>query len=215
VSPTASKAQASTDERDVRTLRADARRNRRSVLEAARRRFASEGLEAQIDDIAHDAKVGVGTVYRHFPTKEELLEALADLHFTALADLAKAALEDPDPDRAFRTFIRDCAALVAADRALAEALGQLPGVCGRAAARSELNLLTAEVVERAQAAGALRRDIVAGDVAALMCGVGTTTQPGPEKPWMAWERYVEILLAGLMVTDAPPLPGPVPSLPGN
>jgi AcrR family transcriptional regulator len=79
-----------------RTQRADARRNRERVLSAARAQFAANGLEAQIDDIARAADVGVGTVYRHFPTKEALLEALAADRFIRLAEWAREALEAPD-----------------------------------------------------------------------------------------------------------------------
>jgi AcrR family transcriptional regulator len=155
----------------------------------------------------------VGTVYRHFPTKEDLLEALADLHFTSLADAARAALDRPDPAEAFRWFMQRSAEIVAADRALGEALGQAPGVCARAAQRAGLDDPIDALIARAQDAGVLRREIVTADIAALMCGLGSATQPAPGKPWMVWERYVEILLAGLAATDAPPLPGPAPSLP--
>jgi AcrR family transcriptional regulator len=193
--------------------RADAQRNHRKVVEAARLLFAERGLEAGMEDIARAAGVGVGTVYRHFPTKEDLLEALADLHFTRLAEAARTALERPEPGDAFKWFMRRAAEIVAADRALGEALGQAPGVCARAAQRAALNEPIDELIARAQDAGALRREIVTPDIAALMCGLGSATQQAPDKPWMAWERYVEIVLAGLSVTDGPPLPGPVPSLP--
>ena len=71
---------------EPRGQRADARRNREKVLAAARRQFADHGLDAQIDEIARDAGVGVGTVYRHFPNKEDLLQALADDRFEGLAE---------------------------------------------------------------------------------------------------------------------------------
>src|SRR5256714_3971985 len=80
-----------------RAQRADARRNRKRVLEAARRCMARKGLDAQIEEIARAAGVGVGTVYRHFPTKEHLVEALAMARFERLAELAREALATEDP----------------------------------------------------------------------------------------------------------------------
>jgi AcrR family transcriptional regulator len=88
-----------------RPLRADARRNRERVLDAARDCFARHGLDAQMDDIARAAKVGVGTVYRHFPTKEALAEAIAADHFDHLAASAREALENPDPWEGFSAFL--------------------------------------------------------------------------------------------------------------
>ena len=80
----------------ARPQRADARRNRAAVIESARKQFAAHGLDAQIDEIARGAGVGVGTVYRHFPTKESLLEALAQARFERLAEEGRRALEAED-----------------------------------------------------------------------------------------------------------------------
>ena len=84
----------------ARPLRADARRNRERILKAARAVFADQGIEAQIDDVAKRAKVGVGTVYRHFPTKEALLDAIVREHFEAIARMARGALAAEDGGRA-------------------------------------------------------------------------------------------------------------------
>ena len=85
--------------------RADARRNRAKVLVSAQKLFAEQGLDAQIDEIARDAGVGVGTVYRHFPTKEDLLQALADERFVGLAQAADAALEAGEIEDGFVEFM--------------------------------------------------------------------------------------------------------------
>ncbi len=79
-----------------RALRADARRNREAVIEAAKKLFADQGLDAQIPDVARAAKVGVGTVYRHFPAKDDLIAALAEERFRRLAERAREALAEPD-----------------------------------------------------------------------------------------------------------------------
>ena len=86
-----------TDETAVRQLRADARRNRERILGAAKDVFAEQGADAQMDDVARKAGVGVGTVYRHFPTKEALLEALALEAFEHITTVAKEAVHDPNP----------------------------------------------------------------------------------------------------------------------
>ena len=184
-------------EREPRGQRADARRNRRNVLDAARARFAAEGLDAQIDEIARDASVGVGTVYRHFPTKEDLLQALADDRFEGLAEAARQGLEDPDPWSGFSRFMRYSAQVMAEDRGLSEAMDQRPGTCREAAQSAGLPELTAKLVGRAKRSGALRRDITPDDIPSLVCGLGRAVSAAPEGRSLSWERYLEIMLAGL------------------
>jgi AcrR family transcriptional regulator len=182
----------------VRTQRADARRNHAKVLEAARKRFAEHGLDAQIDEIAHDAGVGVGTVYRHFPTKEDLLQALADARFEGLAEAAQAALEVEDPGEAFTEFMTYSARVMAEDRALSEAMDQLPGLCSASAEKVRLLELNRELIERAKASGSIRADFTAEDVPSIMRGLARATasqESGP--PAMSWRRYLEIILSGL------------------
>jgi AcrR family transcriptional regulator len=181
----------------VRTQRADARRNRARVLESARKLFTEQGLDAQIDDIARGAGVGVGTVYRHFPTKEDLLRALADERFAGLAAAAQASLEVEDPWQAFVEFMTYSARVMAEDRALSEAMDQLPGLCRSAAEQVDMLGLTGQVVARAQASGDLRADLVAEDVPAMVCGLGRAVRSEVERPTMSWERFLEIMLAGL------------------
>jgi len=184
-------------------LRADARRNRESILAAARGQFADHGLDVHMEQIARGAGVGVGTVYRHFPAKEDLLQALADERFARFAEYARSALEDPDPWRAFCEFLRGCARSVDEDRSLSEAMDQLPGLCSSAADKADLLELTGRLIERAKAAGAIRADVRAEDVPSLMRGMARATAPqanGP--PPMSWERYLEIMLAGLASTKA-------------
>src|SRR5215831_10621549 len=89
-----------------RALRADARRNREAVIKAAKELFAEQGLDAQMPDVARAAKVGVGTVYRHFPTKDHLIAALVAGRFERLADKAREGLELTDPWEGIAGFIR-------------------------------------------------------------------------------------------------------------
>lgn len=182
---------------EPRALRADARRNRAKVLNAARREFATHGLEAQMDEIARRAGVGVGTVYRHFPRKEDLLQALADERFQGLADAARAGLEADDPWTGFVEFMTYASRTMAEDRSLAEAMGHHPGMCAEAAERSELDRLNAELVARVQADRSLRDDVVPEDIPALVCGIGRAVDAESGVPTMPWDRYLKIILAGL------------------
>lgn len=187
-----------TAEKPAGRQRADARRNRKRVLEAARARFAERGLDAQMDEIAESAGVGVGTVYRHFPKKEDLLQALVDERFAYFAEVARDALEDPDPWNGFRAMMRESARVTAEDRAVSEAMDQLSGVCETAGQKAGLLPVADEVVERAKEAGRLRPDFHATDIGSIMCGLGRATASRGEGPQpMGWERYLDIILAGL------------------
>jgi AcrR family transcriptional regulator len=188
--------------------RADARRNRERVLSAARAQFAANGLDAQVDDIARAADVGVGTVYRHFPTKEALLEALAADRFKRLAEWAREALQAPDAWEGFCGFLRRSAELGANDRLLSEAMAERDAFQGAQREKDELMEATAALVERAQAAGELRPEIGAQDIAMLMCGLGRATGPGSFDHAMSWERYLEIIIAGLRATGSSQFPLP-------
>src|SRR5919204_6078596 len=110
-------------EREARSLRADARRNREAVIAAAKKLFAAHGLEAQMPDVAKAANVGVGTVYRHFPTKDDLIAAMAAERFERLAEKAREALEIDDAWEGVADFIRFYAQIQADDRGLCEVMG--------------------------------------------------------------------------------------------
>src|ERR1044071_6862695 len=111
-----------------RPLRADARRSRERVVTAAAVVFAENGRDAQMDDVARRAGVGVGTVYRHFPTKEALIEALMVATFRSIASEAERALEIEDPWEAFATVLWHGAEAMTADRAMSEVFASIPGV---------------------------------------------------------------------------------------
>jgi AcrR family transcriptional regulator len=184
-----------------RVQRADARRNRQRVLDAARKLFVERGLEAPVEEIAAAAGVGVGTVYRHFPTKEDLFAALIEYRFLALASAAREALAEADPWGSFATFMRRSAQLIVEDRGVSEAMDQRPAICDEAASKSELRELSGALLARAQEAGAVRPDVVQSDIPNLLCGLGRATG-ARESALQSWERYVEIMLAGLRAPDA-------------
>lgn len=176
-----------------RPQRADARRNREKVLTAARRCMAREGLDAQIEEIARAAGLGVGTVYRHFPTKEDLIEALAGARFVRLAELADEALDDPDPWEGFVAFMRASATIQNDDRALSEVLVSRPETMRRAAESVGMLARVAKVIGRAQEAGVVRADAEPEDVPMVMCALAGAYN----NPMSVPDRYIAIVIDGL------------------
>jgi AcrR family transcriptional regulator len=191
-----------------RPLRADARRNRERVLTAARAVFGEQGREAQMDDVARQASVGVGTVYRHFPTKEALLEALAVDAFERLVVTARENLANvADPWEALTRTLWAGAEILTADRALSEVMSEIPGpVPIGLDTQRELNETMAELLRRAQAAGALRPDVVLDDLPMVMCGIGAATRKSHQCPG-SWRRHLAIVVDGLRASSAS---GPLP-----
>jgi AcrR family transcriptional regulator len=192
-----------------RPLRADARRNRERVLAAAREVFAEQGREAQIDDVARRAEVGVGTVYRHFPTKEALIDAIAGEAFERLVVVAEDQLEhNLDPWDSLEKTLWAGAGLLAGDRAVSELMAETTGpVNVDFEVQKRMNSAMRALLERAQAAGALRPDIVLDDVAMLMCGVGSATVKPHVMP-DSWRRHLTVVIDGLRAANAS---GPLPS----
>lgn len=177
-----------------RAQRADARRNRERVLDAARICMAHKGTDAQVEEIARAADVGVGTVYRHFPTKDDLIEALAMERFERLAEIARAALADEDDAwAAFEEVMRASARIQSEDRALSEVLTSRPETMGRAADSVDMLGLVAELMQRCKRAGAIRDDADPRDVPMLLCALAGTYR----NPYTNPDRYIRIVLDGL------------------
>ena len=189
-----------------RTLRADARRNHKAVLAAAKELFADKGLDVQMPDVAKRANVGVGTVYRHFTTKDDLIGALVAERFERLAQKARECLEIPDPWQGFCELIRFAAQIQADDRALCEVIGSRPDMMDAAARANGLPQLADQLVKRAQRAGQLRRDLAWEDVPMIACGLGSVihTDIGPATG--RWPRLVDIILDGLRAPGSGKLP---------
>jgi AcrR family transcriptional regulator len=198
----------------VRALRSDARRNREAVLAAARERLAEDGLDGPIEDIARAAGVGVGTVYRHFPSKSELIAALVRDRFERIAERTEEALAEDDPWEAFCDLMRFSAELQMRDRALSQFLAEQPELGHREAVGTGLTDLTAQLIAKAQRSGGMRDDAVVEDVPTLLCALGAVTaNAAGTMPELNWERYVQIMLDGLRAPGSSPLPPPRASIP--
>ena len=189
-----------------RALRADARRNREAVLAAAKKLFADQGLDAQMPDVAKLAKVGVGTVYRHFPTKDDLIAALAADRFERLAEKAREGIEAEDPWEGLCRFIRFSAQIQADDRGLCEVMGSRPGVMDASAVEVGLPELCDQLVKQAQRSGKLRPDLDWEDIPMVACGLGRITQADVGPAAGRWPRLVEIILDGLRAPGSVKLP---------
>ena len=195
-------------------LRKDAERNRQRILEAARDLFAQRGLGVTLNDIAHHAGVGVGTVYRRFPDKEVLVDTLFQEHLDAWARLFEEGLADPDPWRAVVTVHERALELWARNRALKELLLGSPHSPARATQqRRQLHPLAAKLIERAQAAGEVRPDATTQDFGVVMMMVGEVIDAAEDVDPELWRRYLRIALQGLRPEGAPLEPLVVPAVP--
>ena len=181
---------------EPRPQRADARRNREKIVEAARASFAEYGLETQMDDIARRAGVGVGTLYRHFPTKDALVRAIVQRHMERMAELGRDMLgREGEPWDVFAGFLRSCGENNLSDRALAQVLSTQPATTFRDAAEaSGLVEVGDELLRRAQSTGAAREDARVDDIPLIMCGLGAVLESWGED---AGRRYMTIMLDGL------------------
>jgi len=192
------------DEHVSRPLRADARRNRERVLAAAAELFAEEGCKVQIEQVAHRAGVGVGTVCRNFATKADLVDAVVTEGCQSLLDECRTALDEADAGAALRRFFVRMAAFQGTHRALAEEMSaQVPP--SAVPVKRALHEAVAALMAKAQEAGAVRSDIGAGDVTMLLSAISHATALTGDP--VLRERYVSIVLDGLQPNDPTPLPG--------
>jgi AcrR family transcriptional regulator len=181
-----------------RVQRADAVRNRMSVLAAARAAFGEHGTDAQIDDIARRAGVGVGTIYRHFPTKQDLIDALVVEHFRDIIARTTAALDEPDAGAAFFAVLEYCYEAQNRDRMFDILNDVAEGSTAKAEIIDELRLVTDPLIARAKAAGAVREEFVSDDIGVIMCGLAAAKR---SESWYRGDdpaaRYFRFMMDGL------------------
>jgi AcrR family transcriptional regulator len=194
---------------EPRPLRADAERNRRRILDAARTVFAAHGLGVGVETVAREAGVGVGTIYRRFPTKDRLLQAIVDDRIDALRAQLDALDDRGEAWETFAAAAEVLAGAAARDRGFFEALSEAAGTlsapdCARQASIAAI----APFLERAQAAGVARGDVVPLDVLALCSNAGRLPRWRAEQEPDLWRRYLAIALDGLRAEGAHALPHP-------
>jgi AcrR family transcriptional regulator len=188
-------------------LRADAQRNLARILEAAREVFAEEGIDAPISVIAEHAGVGVGTIFRRFPHKDELVAALVEQRGRQLVDAADLALAGDDAGRAFRGFVEFAVSTQISDRGFCDAIGT--ELFARDDLRSFFDLVQAklgELLAHAQEAGAVRTDVTPEDILFVFHGVAHAGLMLEDVAPGAWRRYLGLALDGLRPGAATPLP---------
>ena len=182
----------------VRPLRRDAERNRQRILAAASAVFNERGLEAGLDEIARCAGVGIGTVYRRFGTKEELIEALFVARIDSVTAAAEQALRTSDPWSGLVWFMEQMTSMMAGDLGLRQMMMFATYGQDRAAyARQRNEPLVRRLVQRAQAAGQLRRDLRQTDIPFIVFLLAEATQLGRTASPQIWRRYLTLILDGL------------------
>ena len=191
-----------------KTLRRDAVRNHARLVASARELFAQRGVDVPVEEITHHAGLGMGTLYRHFPTKDDLIDAVLEDAFAEILRIAEEAAVDEDAWRGLTGFLEHSLELHTQHRGVKNILA----VRGQGAEharrmRARIRPLLTRMVERAQAQGSLRTDFTVDDLPLVfwsVSGVNDATAPvAPEH----WRRYLALLLDGLRAPGSAPLPG--------
>jgi AcrR family transcriptional regulator len=196
-----------------RALRRDAERNRQRILEAAAEVFTERGLEATLDDVARHAGVGVGTVYRRFPDKASLADALFDARIDALVEMAEQAKEQPDAWAALVWFLERSTEMMAGDRGLRQIL--LFAAHGHdriASARGRMRPAIASLVKRAQADGQVRADLAATDIPIIEFMLAAISEYTRHVRPALWRRFLPLMLDALRPARDAAMPLPEPEV---
>jgi AcrR family transcriptional regulator len=180
-------------EAEARPLRRDAAENRERVLDAAAAVFARDGLAASVEEIARMAGVGMGTLYRRFPTKEALIEELVRQQLTDLLDAASLAAATPE-GKGLESFLWAAGHLL---QARSGCLGRLWTEAGTAPLVEQLRMLIAELLQQGQVHGRIRSDIALPDITLLLWGLNGVISVSHAVAPTAWRRSLELSIAGL------------------
>jgi AcrR family transcriptional regulator len=184
----------------TRKPRADAEHNRRRLLDVARVAFAADGLDLPIREIARRARTGPATIYRHFPSRQQLVSAVLTEHVARCDAQMQAALADPDSGRALRGTIRRFGEQQVQDRVLTEALldSQAAGA-PFAEQRRAHSAAFGQLVERARADGVLREHVSVDDARIALMAITSFRSLPAERAAPAIRRLTDLLLTGVLV----------------
>ena len=190
-------------------LRADAARNRRRLIEAAARVCADQGMDACVDDIAREAGVGIGTLYRRFPTKDDLIAAVLDDRFGTVEAAVADAAQDEDPWRALERAMAAFAEAALLHLALVHKIAYTGSqAAAMHQAKDRIAARFDAILARAREAGVVREDVVARDAMALSGMISRIPAWQLEQEPEIWRRYLALMLDGLRPQGARPLPHP-------
>ncbi|WP_242900842.1 TetR/AcrR family transcriptional regulator [Actinomadura terrae] len=194
-----------------RPLRADAARNREALLAAAADEFAEHGADASVADIARRAGVGKGTLFRHFPTKDDLISAIILHRLNGLSEAGERLLDRPDAGGALLEFLTVAGhSRQQRDVSFLHNLGETGTEVAQARAR--LFEIVHILVDRARDQGVVRADVTGADVVLLMCAPNHVAEYLPDASPDLWRRYLAIIFDGLRPAGAHPLPHPAPTV---
>jgi AcrR family transcriptional regulator len=190
-------------------LRSDARRNRERIVASARTLFAHEGVDVSVEAITRDAGVGMGTLYRHFATKEDLIDAVLEGAFEEFVRVAEDGVAAEDAWTGLTGFLEQALALHAANRGLKDVVVARGHGRKRAdAMRARLRPLLGRLIDRAHEQGALRPDFTVDDLPLVFWTAGRVIEATASVAPDHWRRYLGLLLDGLRAEAATPLPAP-------
>jgi AcrR family transcriptional regulator len=188
------------------SARSDAKRNRERIVSSARELFALSGVDASTREIAGRAGVGVGTLYRHFPERADLVDAVLAESFEELIALAESALAEPDPWRGFTRFLEEALMLHGRNRGLKDVVEtHAHGRTQAQAMRRKLRPLVARLVARAQEDGSLRSDFTPQDIALVFWSTDRVIELAGDAAPDVWRRHLGFVLDGLRAANATPL----------
>jgi AcrR family transcriptional regulator len=190
-------------------LRRDARRNREALLEAGRQAFARHGLEAPLESVAREAGVAIGTLYRHFPSRIDLVQAILAEKVQVWLEAAERAATNPDSWAGFREFLENMCEMQADDRGLNDlASMHLPVSACLAGKQHRIFELGGQILARAQADGQVRADLTPEDLAFVIWSHTRVTEATSGIAPDAWRRHLHLLLDAFRSEGAHPLPAP-------
>ncbi len=190
-------------------LRRDAQRNREALLAAARAHFAANGIDAPLDQVARDAGLAIGTLYRHFPTRLDLIQALFAGKLQSWLEAAERAAALDDAWKGFVLFTEAMCQLQADDQGFNDLVSmRLPEAAGLAATQDSIGDIAARIIRRAQEQGSLRPDLTTEDLAFVIWSQSRINQATRDVAPRAWRRHLYLMLDGFRAERAHPLPEP-------
>ncbi|MFD8076998.1 TetR/AcrR family transcriptional regulator [Streptomyces sp. NPDC059718] len=195
----------------ARPMRSDAARSRKLLVSAATEAFAEHGTEVSVAQIAERAGIGKGTVFRHFPTKDDLLAAIVCDKMHALAAIGERLMEAEDPAEGLREFMSAAIELQVQDRAFCQVVHGVAGDHDEVRESQErVSAVTDALTDRARRHGAIRQEMTGQDVMLLMNGIPVTVSRVQTTQPHLWRRYLRLVFDGMQAADGPALPGPPP-----